>query len=76
MVRGLCARALCLRGCLRCGAGVDRRWYGSLRELGILVHAILGILLGFPRAVEFLFCSGPTSPPRPAEALRLPMGLG
>ena len=25
VVRGLCARALRLRGCLRCGAGVDRR---------------------------------------------------
>ena len=35
-----------------------------------------GIPLGCPRAVKFSSCPGPASPPRPAEALRLPVGLG
>ena len=36
----------------------------------------IGIPLGWPRAVEFSSCPGPASPPRPAEALRSPLGLG
>ena len=34
VVGGLCARALCLRGCLRCGAGVDRRWMAAVAKKG------------------------------------------
>ena len=71
VVRGLCVRALCLRGRLRCCAGVDRSDMAAVAE-----KRVLGIPLGWPRAVKFSSRSGPASPPRPAEALRLPLGLG
>ena len=71
VVRGLWARAPCLRGRLRCCAGVDRSDMAAVAE-----KRVLGIPLGWPRALGFSSRSGPTSPPRPAEALRLPLGLG
>ena len=67
--------AVCARAVFA-GLFAMRRW--GRRSDGPLFakKAPLGFLLGCPRAVEFSSRSGPTSPPRPAEALRLPVGLG
>ena len=52
------------------------RWGRPKVIFALLPKRVLGIPLGCPRAVRFSSRSGPASPPRPAEALRVPLGLG
>ena len=51
------------------------RWGRTEGDMGRCLR-VLGIPLGWPRAVEFSSCLGFISPPGPAEALRSPLGLG
>ena len=52
------------------------RWGRPKVIFALLPKRVLGIPLGCPRAVRFSSRSGPASPPMPAEALRVPLGLG
>ena len=52
------------------------RWGRPKVIWAAVAKRLLGIPLGWPRAVEISSRSGPASPPGPAEALRAPLGRG
>ena len=68
---GGCGRARCV-----CGAEMATAPGFTEGDLAAVPKRPLGIPLGWPRAVEFASGAGPASPPGPAEALRVPLGLG